>query len=363
MKNGKIAVIGAGNGGFATAADMTLAGWGVNLYEFPRFEQNLEAISQEGSIEIKGVVRKGVAKLAKITTDIKEAIEGVSCIMITTQTLAHEELARMLAPIVKPNQYIFIMPGSGGSLVFAKEFRDRGLKMNVAETLTLPYATRKRSPKNVEVMTYLEQNMIGVIAGKNRDEFLKIFRQFYPDAISMNNVLEIALYNPNIMLHPAPSILSVARIEDTKGKFSLYEEGFTNSIMKVLDALDNEIMGIFKKLDMEILSYKKIFEIRYKKPWNEIWGPRTVKREGPSRGPFSVKDRYITEDIPIGMVLASSVGKWLNLPTPTFDAIIQLGNLMNETNYWKAGRTLEKLGLANTSVDRMKKYLYEGTLN
>jgi opine dehydrogenase len=63
------------------------------------------------------------------------------------------------------------------------------------------------------------------------------------------------------------------------------------------------------------------------------------------------------------MVLVASVGRWLDIPTPTFDAIIQMGNLMNETDYWKDGRTLDKLGLGNMTIDKMKNYLYEGTMN
>ena len=36
-----IAVIGAGNGGFAMAGDLTLAGYGINLFELPEFEHNI----------------------------------------------------------------------------------------------------------------------------------------------------------------------------------------------------------------------------------------------------------------------------------------------------------------------------------
>jgi len=43
-KNMKIAVLGAGNGGYACSADLSLAGYIVNLYELPMFKTNLEPI-------------------------------------------------------------------------------------------------------------------------------------------------------------------------------------------------------------------------------------------------------------------------------------------------------------------------------
>ena len=49
-----IAVIGAGNGGFAMAGDLTLAGYGINLFELPEFEHNILPVKDSGGIEITG---------------------------------------------------------------------------------------------------------------------------------------------------------------------------------------------------------------------------------------------------------------------------------------------------------------------
>ena len=77
----KIAVLGAGHGGYAMAADLTLAGYEVHL--FNRSPEPIEAIRKRGGIEITGdsVYGEGFAKIKKATTDMKEAIEGVDVIM------------------------------------------------------------------------------------------------------------------------------------------------------------------------------------------------------------------------------------------------------------------------------------------
>ena len=67
----KITAIGAGNGGKALAADMTLAGHEVTFFEFPQFEANLDLIVKQGGLNLVGVGRTGFARLHAITTDIE----------------------------------------------------------------------------------------------------------------------------------------------------------------------------------------------------------------------------------------------------------------------------------------------------
>lgn len=359
MDERTVAVIGGGNGGFAMAADLALSGWDINLYDLPRFKENITPLLSEGGIHITGAAHTGFAKLSRITSDINEAVENAYYIMVTTVALAHEEVAKIIAPVVQEDQTIFVLPGNAGSLIFTKIFREKGKKIKtpIAETLTLPYGCRKTSPTSVNISRMLGKNPLAAFPSKFNDTILSTFQKFYPKTFLMTNVLEVAINNPNIILHPGPSMLNMARIEFSKGDFGLYQEGFSPSVMKTMDGLDKELMDIQKSLGFPVLSYKKLFEMRYEKPFEEQFG---FMRKVGNKGPFDVKTRYITEDVPIGMVLIASIGRWLGVPTPTFDAVIHLCGLMNETDYWKEGRSLEKLGLSNLNFDELNKYLKLG---
>jgi opine dehydrogenase len=78
------------------------------------------------------------------------------------------------------------------------------------------------------------------------------------------------------------------------------------------------------------------------------------------KGPEHLKDRYVTEDVPYGMVLVSTLGDLLKIPTPTHDAVIQLTSVINRTNYWKMGRGVKELGVLNLNKQGLKKFLTEG---
>ena len=73
----KVTVIGGGNGAFATAADLTIRGNQVTLFELPRFAAGLSEVIEKGGIEMEAYANNGLtggfAKLHKITTDIGEA--------------------------------------------------------------------------------------------------------------------------------------------------------------------------------------------------------------------------------------------------------------------------------------------------
>jgi len=62
-------------------------------------------------------------------------------------------------------------------------------------------------------------------------------------------------------------------------------------------------------------------------------------------GPEARFHRYLTEDVPYAMVLISQLGDLVRVETPVIDAHVTLASLLNQTDYWKEGRTLKKLGL------------------
>jgi len=77
------------------------------------------------------------------------------------------------------------------------------------------------------------------------------------------------------------------------------------------------------------------------------------------KGSEHLIDRFVTEDVPYGMFLLSTLGDLLRVPTPTHDAVIQLASIINRTNYWKTGRGIKQLGLSKLDKNGLKKFLLE----
>lgn len=89
MEIKRIAVLGAGNGAHATAADLTLAGYKVSMFEFAEFKQNLEPLKKQGGIELDGASRKGFAKIDRVTSEMKSAVSDADLIIVVVPAYAH----------------------------------------------------------------------------------------------------------------------------------------------------------------------------------------------------------------------------------------------------------------------------------
>lgn len=77
-------------------------------------------------------------------------------------------------------------------------------------------------------------------------------------------------------------------------------------------------------------------------------------------GPFTIYNRYITEDIPVGCCLYYQLAKKFNVKVPIIESMITLGSVMTKTDYWENSLTLEDLGIDHLSKQELLDYLREG---
>src|SRR5450756_1782677 len=89
-----IAVLGAGHGGCAAAADLTARGYTVHLHA--RREATLEPLRKAGGIHARGV-QNGLFTVARLTTVVADAIDGADLIMLVVPSSAHAYYAAALA--------------------------------------------------------------------------------------------------------------------------------------------------------------------------------------------------------------------------------------------------------------------------
>ncbi|MBI4785960.1 MAG: NAD/NADP octopine/nopaline dehydrogenase family protein [Chloroflexi bacterium] len=353
----KIAVIGAGNGGTAIAGDLTLAGHECRLFEFEQWAGNVNAIVEKGGIKVTGIAHTGFAKIALATTDLGAAVDGAELIMVATQALTHTLVAEALAPLVRSGQIIILWPGSGGSLEMRRVFDQKGVTADVilAEGATLPYCCRRlEGPGTVNIHRIDgPHNYVAALPAMRTPDVMNALDGVYDTVVPATSILEPALYNPNILVHPAGALFNMGRIEFSKGDFWMYKEGITPSVKKIIDGMDCERQAIMSRLGYAPKTYDQVFTDLFKVTVAEF-------AVASSKGPFTMKDRYITEDIPMGVTFTASLGRKLGIPTPTYDAIIHIGSLINDTDYYSIGRNLRNLGLEDWSGEQLIAYVMTG---
>lgn len=147
----KIAVLSAGNGGQALAADLALRGHDVALYDLPRFAPVIEAIRRRGNtIELQNKIT-GTATIRLVTTDIAEALDGAEVVYFTAPSYGQKAFFDLAVPALSDGQVIVLMPGNYGTLPLKAALREAGKDVLVAETDNLPYACAATEPGVVNV--------------------------------------------------------------------------------------------------------------------------------------------------------------------------------------------------------------------
>jgi opine dehydrogenase len=358
----KVAVLGGGNGAHTIAADLTLKGLSVNMFEMKEFAARMKTVFETSEIEMSGVAGQGTAKLKLVTTDIEEATRDVEVIFIPLPGFTVANYARLLAPHVQPHQVIILMPGTLSALEFRTALDAHGnrSKPTVAETGGLPFATRLIAPGKVKTFHIRAVCALATFPGDRVMSVYEKVKDLYPFK-PKSSVVETGLGHLTPLLHPAGCLLNAGRIERSHGEFYMYEEGMTFSVVKVIESLDTERLAIGKALGIELpTGVDMMVESAYGPKgtlWESLNGSAGLT---PVKGPDSLSSRYVTEDIPFGLVAWASLGDGVGVDTPIMDALITLGSAIIGKDCWKEGRNLERMGLRGLDLQQIKKYLATG---
>jgi opine dehydrogenase len=364
-KKTRYTVIGAGNGGRAMAAHLALMNFPVVLYN--RTLENVAAIRVRGGIELTSYedVPHGFGRLDLITSDMGEALEEADVIMVVVPATAHADIAGTASSHLRDGQIVVLNPGrTGGTLEFVHVLRQCGCEadVTVAEAETLVYAARSEGPAQARIFRIKDAVPLAALPAARTPQVLKALFGAYPRFIDGKNVLQTSLNNMGAIFHPALTLLNAGRIESTGGEFQFYIDGVTPSVALVLEALDRErvtvaaSLGIRAQTGMEWLrmAYDATGETLHEAIHNQP-GYRGIK------APATLNHRYITEDVPMSLVPIAAIGQRYGVRVRAMDSVIRLACIVHRTDYWRRGRTMDRMGIQGLSVGEITRYVMEGT--
>lgn len=350
----KITIIGAGNGGKAIAGYLAYRGYNIALYS--PFESELKSVKKKGGIQLQGEI-ECFGKIDLATTSMEKAISFSDIILVITPAFAHENIARNVAKYLSEMKSIILIPGHfGGILSFRKVLQESSVgdvKICIAETHSLPYACRVIEGVNVHI--YGIKVKVKYSMYNKRKVVIDDLKTIFPQFVLVPSILETGIADLNPVLHPITTILNIGKIE-RKERFKFYMDGVTQKIATIIKKIDQERLSIADTLGIPAASIetslKKIYGIdgdtlydilHNNQAYYDIWAPSTTD------------SRYITEDVPYGLVPLSAFGSYLKLHTPIIDSVIILANSLYNQDFRSIGRTFERMGLdEKMSLEEMK---------
>ena len=371
-----IAVIGTGGGGLTIAAELGLNGRPVTLADQPRFSAGLEAAEAAGGIELTfrtsltdTTAESQLAPLKATSTDVVAAVAGAELVIICVPAFGHEPLAGLLATVWQQGQTVLWVGEPGGGFAATAALRQIGRRPEVtfADTNTLPYyGALVSAPGKVGAIRKSGGTLVSALPSSRIDAVASVAAGIWPWVTEAESVWETLLLNFNAIDHVPAMLCNLGPIQQPEGTFSLWGTGGTRGVVNIIEALDNEY-----------LEMRRALGIANETPYEDyLVGQGLAPAKGADLhetlhssllptlqfrcSPDALDHRFVSEDIPYSLVLASSLGRELGVATPMIDSLIVVGSVASQCDYAAGGKTLAGWDLEGLGVEGLRAAAEQG---
>jgi len=380
-----VAVLGGGACAQTFAAELTLTGFQVRLYELPELAaETLGEVPKTHEIELGGkqlnfkwFKREGVAKVALVTTEISEALRGAGLVIVAIPAKGHKPFFEKMIPYLEDGQIVSIFPDNFGSLMLRNMMREKGCDVDViiGGWSSMPYGVRMIEPGKLDCILRIRGLICDALPSKDGDTFFETLKGIpvFDGTVELkrgDTIVAVDLSNPNPVIHVPGSMLNVGAMEVTemeetlgipKGKYSMYKHGMSPAVSRVQFAFYQEERKIANAMGIKMPEYREdqffwkgsIMGIEYWVPFVDVIMPPIV-------GPDSVEHRYFTEDIPVGTVMRYHLAKEFGVDVPIIESLIRLGSVVCKRDFLKEGISPKQLGIKDLSREQIIRYVREG---
>jgi opine dehydrogenase len=277
-------------------------------------------------------------------------------------------VAETIAPLLRDGQIILLVQGNtGGSLVVRRALDRTGCKakVDIAEMDNYPMSAWRRGPTTIDPIVTKRGLQIAAFPGSRTDAVFARLSPLFPTAVKAPNVAYTGFMNANAMLHCANCVAN-AGLVDRGGHYKFYAEGVTPMVGRLYEAINAERVAVAAVLGAVVPDLAAWFEITYgvrEKTLPEACQKLTFNSDGPYQAtgtPTSFTNKYIAEDIPVGLIPMSAIGGAVGVPTPSINAVIQIAKVMAGTDFAADARTLDRMGIAGMDAGQIKTVMAQG---
>ena len=345
----KVTIVGSGHGGCALGAVLAMKGHEVSILKLGTtiHNENYEQLKAKKEIRLSGIEGVGCFPLRTVTREAEEVIPNAQLIFICYVSNFHKVIAERICPYLRSNQIVALAPGYLGGLILERELMQLGMKSIplFVEFETLPYTSRILEPGLVHISSRNVRHPLSAYPASRSREVVERLGSVLGKCTPRNHIIEVALHNPNLVIHTIGVLMNVSWIENKEKSFAMYKDGFSPSMWNLVNKLDCEKMDVLERLGAPRLSYFEVFVFRTFEDLtvDPMKGFSHYAGEAPD-GPFNIDNRYVTEDVPMGLGLLYSLGKKLDILTPICESLINLADaFLPEYDVWGKARTIDSI--------------------
>lgn len=356
-----VGVAGAGPIALATAALLHEGGHDPMLW----------SPSGTGTAELaEGAALKAVGAVeALLTPRIADSAATLAreneVLIVALPGYGHKSVLDALAPHIEERHQVIISSHvSLGAVYLMQLLAARGVTVPVTAWGTTICTGRRQSGTEVRVNTVRSRVDLCTVPAERSSEALNLCQELFGDRFQpRDGLLAISLSNLNPQNHMGIALCNITRME--RGESWSQGQNVTPTVGRLLEQLDLERLEIARALGLEVKTIFEHFHLSFHVPIGSISAMNQQMHEqgNGGTGPATADSRYVTEDVPYGLVLTAALGRLTGHPALLHDAGIRIFSAMYGRDFERENEILKALNLELFSLEDLKRASKSGLLS
>lgn len=315
-----VCVLGMGKIGHGTAAALVNRGMAVTCWT--RDPQKAQTLNAHG-ITVSGALCGNFP--VRATTEIGIAAQN-DLLVVTTTAQGHRPLAERLRGHLKEGQRILIITGNWGAYEFYSVLREeaRAKGVVIGETSgNLAAVPRLTDPATIFLKPSKRAIDFATIPSAAAAETALALKEAFPQLCPVKNVLTTSLNSTNPPVHVPVALFNITRIANGEDAL-FYETGLPPVLSSFLMAADGERVAVGRAVGADVDPVLELMNRAWQSSYEDL---RTLGMENESlksvRLPKDIRHRFLTEDVPFGLLPVVQLGLRYGVPTPRTSLMVE----------------------------------------
>jgi opine dehydrogenase len=344
----QIAILGAGAIAYANAALLCRDGHDVILWS-PSGQRTEKLASGAPLIATGAVVGRFHPRIA---ASCAAALADAEAVVVAVPGYAHRHVLDAAAPHLRGEQtVVFSSHMSLAALYLAELLRKRGVATPIAALGTTVVTGRQTAPDAVTVGTIRTRLDVAVLPESAAARGIAVCRALFGDRfVARSGLLAVALSNLNAQNHLAIALCNLTRMElgETWGQ----NRHLTPAVARLMEALDAERLAIANAFGLTVRTIHEHFHLSFDVPMGPLaeMAQALAQRPRDVNGPTTLDTRYVTEDVPFGLVPTIRLAALVGVPAPLHEAGVRLMSALYGRDFAAENDILPLLGALSQTM-------------
>lgn len=273
-------------------------------------------------------------------------------LLVAAPVNSHRAIADALLPHLRDGQTVVVSAMcSLSSLYLLEAAHGRAVDITVASFGTTVFTARREGPAQVRVMTRRGALGVSALPRARMPQVLALCAALFGEGFTaQENALASALGNVNPISHGPLALYNWTRIERAEA-WPQYHY-MTPQVAAVIERLDAERLALARAFGLALHSLEEHFARSFHTTQSGVAAIARelhAKRGGPP-GPTDTATRFITEDVPYGLVFSAALGRMAGVAMPATQTIIDSASLIAGHDFTQDNALLAPLGLARETA-------------